>query len=56
VVNQQGNDRPAGGFPAYSGNVPRGLIDQKHVPFVKTVQDYLLKYGDVLVEKGMLRE
>lgn len=55
IVDQQNNDRPRGGFPPYAGNVPGGLISQKDVPFVKTAQGYLIKYGDLLVEKGMLR-
>jgi len=43
------NDRPMGGFPQYRGGDPR-----KSQELLQQIQDFLNKYGDVMVEKELL--
>jgi hypothetical protein len=44
-------DRPAGGFGYCLG----GSINPENVPFTRAAQQLLIKYGDLLVERGMLQ-
>lgn len=50
IASGSRNDRPVGGFPPWYGNV----VSEKNIPYVQTAQKYLLKYGDLMVEKGLL--
>ena len=49
-VTGSGNDRPAGGFPKYIG----GTLYTQQVPFLSKAQGFLIKYGDLMVEKKLL--
>lgn len=44
------NDRPNGGFRRGYG----GRLTAENTPYVVTAQQYLIKYGPLMVEKGML--
>jgi len=48
------NDREAGGFPQYVGGDFNW--QQTNKEYVKRAQELLTKYGDLLVEKGLLSQ
>jgi hypothetical protein len=51
IIATSGDERPTGGFPPYYGDV----IKERSIPFVQAAQKLLIKYGDLMVEKGMLQ-
>jgi len=50
-MTSQFNDRPLGAFPKYFGGESDWRVK---APAVQRAQELLIKYGEVLVEKGML--
>ena len=46
------NDRPRGAFPQYVGS--EFAWRQLNKDFLVTAQDYIIKYGDLMVEQGLL--
>ncbi len=48
VINSKENDRPTGSFPAYN------TLDEALQRVLEPIQKFLVKYGEIMVEKEIL--